>query len=259
MAYLTLRHLPYVRAARPHTPRPARTRPHPPRTCIRRCRRRRSLRLRPYPTLYLYLYTELRPLMSRPSAAAAAAGLLTSTAARQYSKHMNELRSALYAVVSWSSLCALVLSIVDASLLVSVAWLLGAIAVFAGVWLLCRKRFDRLCRPSLVGVDDEGNYQYYGDFARPEHVEIAARFLREPKHKKDDDIDEDAIDRAEAVFQSGIKKFPKAACVYLAYSNFLKYYRQNGQLEGTFVDRSRHLQLSMQLRFGPIPGPPLKS
>eukprot|EP00741_Cyanophora_paradoxa_P022881 tig00021522_g22101.t1 len=167
-----------------------------------------------------------------------------------YNLRMNCARVAMQAVVSWACFCAFALTFLPGvALAITVAFGVGVPAVAAAFWLLTLRRFSRMCNARLVGVDVAGQAAYFGRLESPEHVEIAARFVRNARDPKTDQIDEELVDRAEAVYQHGIKEYPRSALVYLAFSNFVRVFRDNAQLEFTYVDRSRHLPLSFPLRY----------
>eukprot|EP00741_Cyanophora_paradoxa_P011385 tig00020556_g10996.t1 len=168
-----------------------------------------------------------------------------------YSALTSAAYAGIYTAFCWTSLVAAAQAIAGGlyPVLFSIAFLLGQPVAFAACYFLVRARHRRLCNPEYVGLNDDGQYVFYRDLGAPYHTEIAARFVREARNKKNDDLDQDLVDRAECVYQEGLRKFPKHAAVYLAFSNYLKVFKGSAQLEATFVDRSRHLQLDVQERF----------
>eukprot|EP00741_Cyanophora_paradoxa_P008210 tig00000025_g7945.t1 len=167
-----------------------------------------------------------------------------------YDWRVNSVRAAAQIVVSWTCAAAFAMYFLPSlSLILSIVYVVGILPVAYVVFFFTRKRFLKLCNINLVGTDINGAPAYFGPLDRPEHVEIAARFVRDAYDAKTDETDQSVVERADAVYQQGLKLYPKSAPVYLAYSNYLKAFKDNQQLEFTYVDRSRHLPLDFSLRY----------
>eukprot|EP00741_Cyanophora_paradoxa_P018770 tig00021094_g18118.t1 len=141
-----------------------------------------------------------------------------------YSSSINYLRSGLYGVVAWCSVCALALSGAassDRARPVTYAFAAGAPFAFAAFFAAAALRFRRLCsatRHLTIEAADEGDepvWIYTAAFRHPHEVEVATRFLRPLVERKarvrsraermaaalEHELDE-ALEKAEAIFQA---------------------------------------------------------
>eukprot|EP00741_Cyanophora_paradoxa_P009035 tig00001443_g8748.t1 len=206
-----------------------------------------------------------------------------------YNSAFNALRAGLYGVVAWCAVCAVALAVSpEHPRSITLAFAVGAPVAFGLFGRRRTSASGRRATPPATsasrpapalarppsrghpraqprGAQADGNrpvWVYRGRLRAPHEVEIATRFVREidadaarassrgyledPNAALDYD---EALDKADAIFQEGLRRFPYSAIVHLAYANFKRTYIDDKAGEAAFVDRARHFPLDFQLRY----------
>eukprot|EP00741_Cyanophora_paradoxa_P000725 tig00000441_g698.t1 len=139
---------------------------------------------------------------------------------------------------------------------ITVAFVVGFFVVAYLSGLAAYARFRLLCDPDrLVLFNPESGWVWRGTLRHPHEAEIATRFVRGSAARVEMEevlggspeqaanALEEALERADAIYRAGLRRFPKSAIVPLQYAGFARAFYKDPAMETTYIDRARAMEL----------------